>query len=127
MIGRIFLVAFSLCIAACASSGAGTPNPEAAASVSSVDAVATEDVSAEVSDELTDLDTPAVDATASAEPEADPNEVICRREKSTGSNISRRICRTRAEIEARAEADQAALDQMRQQRSGGAQDTNPGG
>ena len=87
--GRIFVATISLCIAACASSGSGTPNPEAEASVSSVDAVTTEEVSADASEELTDLDTPAAEASASAEPAGDPNDVICRREKKTRNNISR--------------------------------------
>ena len=39
----------------------------------------------------------------------DPNEMICRRERATGSHFSRRVCRTRAQREADAEAAQEAM------------------
>jgi hypothetical protein len=125
MIGRILIAAMSMCIAACASSGPEAPDtaePVAAA------AVAPDESLAAATDEITDADTPDAEAVANSEAaDYDPNERVCRRERKTGSNLSRKVCYTRAELEARAEADQAALTQMRNQRSGGAQDTNPGG
>lgn len=41
----------------------------------------------------------AANESAAAET-ADLNEMICRRERATGSHFSRRVCRTRAQIEA---------------------------
>ena len=52
-------------------------------------------------------------------PEDDPNAIICRREKPTGSNMARRVCRTRAEIEAREEKDQDTLRRSRASQTGG--------
>jgi len=48
--------------------------------------------------------TEAVADTGVAEAEAvaaaeDPNEMICRRERATGSHFTRRVCRTRAQLE----------------------------
>lgn len=61
--------------------------------------------------------------TSSAAKEKDPNEIVCRRERATGSNISRKICRTVAEMKAREEEDQAMMRQMRATRSGSENDT----
>lgn len=41
-----------------------------------------------------------------------PDDVICTREKVTGSHFSRKVCRTRGEIEAEREAHQRALDRV---------------
>lgn len=38
-----------------------------------------------------------------------PDDVICKRERVTGSHFPQKICRTRAQIEAKREADQKAL------------------
>jgi hypothetical protein len=125
MIGRISIAAIAVCVAGCASSGPEAPDttePEVAA------AVATDESTATVEDGITDLDTPNAETVASTDAEDyDPNEKVCRREAKTGSNITRKVCYTRAQLDARAEQDQAALTQMRNQRSGGQQQTNPGG
>ena len=42
----------------------------------------------------------------------DPNERICERRQVTGSGIGRRVCYTRAEMEARSEADRQRLEGM---------------
>lgn len=42
----------------------------------------------------------------------DPDKLICTRESETGSFMSKRVCRTRAQIE----ADKRAADDMEQQR-----------
>ena len=53
---------------------------------------------------------------AAAAPEAvaenDPNEKICKRIKSTGSNFTRRRCQTRAEWDAEAKAAKEAVDRL---------------
>jgi len=54
----------------------------------------------------------------------DPNEMICRRERPTGSHFSRRVCRTRAQLEAEQAATQ---DLMRQNRGGAVNPTGSGG
>ena len=47
-----------------------------------------------------------------AEPAADKSELICVRERDTGSRIPRRVCRTRGAIEAERQATQDALKRM---------------
>ncbi len=117
MIYRISLVAISMFVAACASSGPDAPvtnEPEAAAALAPGESSA--------------VDTPNAEAVASTEAkDYDPNELVCRRERATGTKLAKKTCYTRAQLEERAEQDQAALTQMRNQRSGGQQDTNPGG
>ena len=44
---------------------------------------------------------------------ADGSEVICKREKVTGSHRSTRVCRTQAEIDASREASKRAMDTRR--------------
>jgi hypothetical protein len=46
---------------------------------------------------------------AAAQAAANPNERVCIRERVTGSNIPRRVCRTRAEMEALAEQSGEAM------------------
>jgi hypothetical protein len=60
--------------------------------------------------ELDAADTPEI-ADASSDNESD--ELVCRREKQAGSNFSRKVCYTRAQIDARAQKDQDAVRQMR--------------
>ena len=117
MIRVISVAALSLFIGACASTGP-EPSEPAAAPSATANAVAAENP------EMDTTDAPEI---ASAEPEYDPNEVICRREKEMGSNFYKKTCFTRAQLDARQEEDQEALRQMRSMRSGGQQDTNPGG
>ncbi|MFN4295558.1 MAG: hypothetical protein ACK4FB_01865 [Brevundimonas sp.] len=55
---------------------------------------------------------PEVEATVE-QTEADRrNERVCERRPVTGSGIARRVCYTRAEMEARAEADRHRLESM---------------
>lgn len=49
-------------------------------------------------------------AEASAKSVKDPNEKICTIERMTGSNITKRVCMTRAEREAQIEANRSALE-----------------
>jgi hypothetical protein len=104
MIGRISVVAISICIGACASSGPEAP----AASSASVDAVASDNPSAPPAGDLHEPDASDVEKTAS-----DSEEIVCRREKATGTKMTRTVCRTRADIDARAAKDQDALGQSR--------------
>ena len=121
MIGRISVAAISICIGACASSGPEAPAPAVTVSSASVDAVASDNPSAPPAGDLHEMDAPSVEKTASASPEIDPDEIVCRREKVGGSNMMRRVCSTQAEIDARAAKDQEAL---RQSRSGTAAPEN---
>ena len=118
MIGRIPVVAISILIGACASSGPEAPAPAVTASSASVDAVAPDNPSAPPAGDLQDPDAPDMPQTASASPENDPDELICRRERETGSKFTTRICRTRAEIEAREAQDQEILRGMGKIRTG---------
>lgn len=60
---------------------------------------------------------PASSAAGTAEVSAksvkDPNEKICTIERVTGSNITKRVCMTRAEREAQIEANRSALEHGR--------------
>jgi len=62
--------------------------------------------------------------TASVEPESNANEMVCRRERATGSKFSRKVCRSRAEIEARASKDQDKIREMRKINTGSHKDIN---
>jgi hypothetical protein len=60
-----------------------------------------------------------VHATAAVMEADDSDTIVCRRERQTGSKMTVRVCRTRAEIEARAERDQEILRNSRATQSGG--------
>ena len=128
MIGRISVAAILICIGACASSGPEAPAPAATASSASVDAVASDNPSAPPAGVLNELDAPGVEKTSSVSPasesdESESDEIVCRREAATGSKFAVRVCRSRADIEARSEKDQESL---RRSRSGTAADPNAG-
>ena len=53
----------------------------------------------------------AASATAPAPEATDGNELVCRRVRETGSNISKRVCRTRDQLTADSEAARGMLDQ----------------
>ena len=106
MIGRISLAAIAAVLGACASSGPETPAP------ADVDTVASEAAPAE--GEIYDLDAPNVEQTAAVAPEDDGDEIVCRRETITGTRMSHRVCRRRADMEAMEEDSQDALRKMRQ-------------
>ena len=113
MIGRISVAAISIFIGACASSGPEAPAPAVTASSAEVDAVASDETSAPPADDLYDLNAPNVETTASIAPEDNSDEIVCRREIGTGTKFSRKVCRRRADVEARAGDDQEALRKMR--------------
>jgi len=113
MIGRISVAAISICIGACASSGPEAPAPAVTASSARVDAVASDKPSAPPAGVLYDLDAPDVPKTASASPASKSDDIVCTRERPTGSKMSRTVCRSRADIEARAAQDQETLRKIR--------------
>ncbi len=118
MIVRILVTAISIFIAACATSGSEVPAPAVTASSATVDTVASDNPSVPPAGDPQDLDTADTPQTASVSPENDPDEKICSRESETGSKFTTKICRTRAEIEARAEADQALMRTVRKMKTG---------
>ena len=126
MIRQISVAALSICIGACASSGPEAPAPAAMASSETVDAVASDNPASPSEDESHELDAAGVPEIVSASSENESDELVCRREKEAGSNFYRKVCFTRAQIEARAERDQEALRQMRSMKSGSQNETNPG-
>ena len=119
MFGRIIVAAISILITASATSDPEVPAPAVTASLASVDAVVPENPSAPPAVNLQDLDAPDMPQTASASPENDPDEMICRRMRETGSRFTTKICRTRAEIEAREVQDQKIIRGSRSIRTGG--------
>jgi transcriptional regulator of NAD metabolism len=112
MIKPIFLVAIAFCVGACASSGPKAPASAAAVPAENVDAVAANTDPAASEGEIHDLDAPNVELTE-AVTQNDENEVVCRREIITGTRMSHRVCRRRADIEAAEEDGQDALQKMR--------------
>ena len=118
MIGRILVAAISIFIGACASSGPEAPAPAVTASSASVDAVAPDNPSAPPAGDLQGEDAPDMPQTVSASPENDPDELICRRERETGSRFTTKICRTRAEIEAMEAQAQESIRDMTKIRTG---------
>lgn len=50
--------------------------------------------------------------------EAAPDDVICTYEKSVGSHIKRRVCATRADRDAQAQADQEAMSKTQRRGKG---------
>ncbi len=118
MSGRFLLAVVSICIGACASSGPEAPEPVATSSTQGVETVAANNSAAEPAEDFYALEPDGVEPDESEVRPEKSNEMICRREKLTGSNIARRICRTRAEIEAQAAEAQQQLHEMRSPRTG---------
>ena len=116
MLRLILIAVLSVSIAACASSGTEDKSTSPSAQVVTKK-LETDNPDYDVEDLI--MDNKATTALAST----DPDEIVCRREKATGSNISRKVCRRRADIEARADDDQGALNQMRRNASGSFNDT----
>jgi len=93
-------------IAACAASGPELPDSGAA----SPDTVAdTAPASAATVDELEFADAPNAPETVVIR---EPDEVICRMERRTGSHRAQRICRSRADIDREAEQGRDRFDDL---------------
>ena len=118
MIGRILVTVILFFIAGSASSGPEAPASAVTEPSTSVDAVAPGNPQATPAGDHKDPDAAEVVQTVDATPENDPDELICRRERETGSKFTRKICRTRAEIERRREQDQQIM-QTGRKTSGG--------
>ncbi len=107
---RYVVAATFLGIGACATSGPESPVPGAKVDTS---VITSNPTAAE--GEIEVVDVPDVPKTANISGQAnipDPNEIVCRREKKTGSHRVTRVCRKRAQIEARRVADQEAVRKM---------------
>ncbi len=108
---RQFVVAATILgIAACATPGPETPVPSAKVETSVITSTPTV-----AEGEFEDIDVPEVPKMTNIPAQAsnpDPNELICRRERITGSHRVTRVCRKRAQIEARRVADQEAVRKM---------------
>ena len=118
MIGRISAAAIAVCMGACASSGPEAPAAAATASSASADVVAPDDSSTAPEGEIHELDAPDVELTAKAEPGEGADEMVCRMERQTGSNMRVRICRRRSEIDERAAEDQQMMRDARRIKTG---------
>ena len=114
MNARISLLATVFFVSACATSGPEATESSEQVEVSAAETEAPLQASANPQDIVIDQ----------VEIVQDEDDVVCRRERITGSNISRKICRSTASLAARAAEDQAALRQMRSFRSGSLDDTN---
>lgn len=119
MLRQISIVTLSLWFGACASSGPEVRTPEATNPSAAADGVESDLRSDPAEHEIHDLDAPEPEISASASDADKSNEIVCRREKQTGSRMSRKVCRTRAEIDARAEQDQEMMQRSRSTASGG--------
>lgn len=65
---------------------------------------------------------PAMAEATSSQATSTPNpadELVCKRVRETGSNISRKVCRTRAQIEAESNAATDVLERSRRGANGG--------
>jgi len=119
MIRGISLATISLCIGACASSGPEAPAPSVTEASAGADAVVSDNPSAPPEGVvIDDPDAPVVEMSASASAASKSDEIVCRRERQSGTRMTTRVCRTRAEIEARAEKDQDTLRRSRATQSG---------
>ena len=114
MNARISLLAIVFCVSACATSGPEATESSEQVVVSEAETAAPLQASANPQDIVINQ----------VEIVQDEDDVVCRRERATGSNIARKICRSTASLAARAAEDQAALRQMRSFRSGSLDDTN---
>jgi hypothetical protein len=99
-------------IAACSTSGPESPEPAA-----NVENAATNTDTTPVEGQLEVYDVPEVPFVAII-PTREP-EVICDKERRTGTHISKKVCRTRVQMEAEREAVQGTLDDLSRRTTGG--------
>jgi len=83
------------------------------ASSETVDAVASDSPASPSEEETNELDEAGVAEVASASSKSASDDLVCRREKIPGSNFSKKVCFTRAEIDAREQQSQDAVREMR--------------
>lgn len=118
---RILMVCLiSITIGACASTSpeaSDAPAPTGTTASESSGSVTSDNPAGQPLEEGTpELDSSELPQTASADPDYDPNELICKRERQTGSKFTVRTCQTRAEIDARAEQDQEIMEAYQRKR-----------
>ena len=123
---RILLAASALSLASCATPGTTSSGPLPAAGQPASASAESELVAQQAVEpgsaapEGEEIEVVAVPGVAPAPAAAAQvasgagSEVVCRREIPTGSRLPVRVCRSRAEIEARKERDQAWLDEKQQ-------------
>lgn len=119
MYQRYLMAATFLGIAACATSGNESQTPGAAAEnlvlISNPTAAAGESAD---EGKLEDVDVPEIPKVANMSGRTnipDKPDVICRREKPTGSNMARRVCRRQSEIEEMRTVSQDTLKELQRQ------------
>jgi len=113
MIKGISAAALSICVGAFASSGPEATAPAATASSETTNAVASGNPASPSQDGIHEPDEAGAPERASASSENESDQLVCRREKEPGSNFSRKVCYTQAQIDARAEKDKDAVHRMR--------------
>jgi hypothetical protein len=115
MLGRVSVVALSICVGACATTGAETSvrSQTATATAAGQNFVGVSGQSAMQTSEFYALEAPGVPPVTVVTPESMADGIVCRRERQTGTKFARHVCRSRAEIEARAEMDQKMWYQLR--------------
>ena len=109
---RYLITATFLGITACATTGPETPGP----ATNTENANSSADVIA-VENQLEVIDVPEVPVSANV-PSTD--KVVCRKERRMGSNISKKVCRTQAQMEAERESGQDTLDSLSRRTLSGA-------
>jgi len=110
LIRRYLLAATFLSIAACSTSGPESPVPVAKAEMP----VTTSSPTA-AGGVIEDVDVPEVPKIARVVDQTDTprkSDVVCRREKTTGSHRVTQVCRRRADIDATREADQRTVKKL---------------
>ncbi len=103
---RYLLFAALFGLAACATPGPTGP----AVNDGAAGYAAGEDIPTAAADSLEVAEVPVVPIAASASPPQ--NELVCRKVRSVGSNIPKKVCRTRAQLEADRESGQETLDAL---------------
>ncbi len=105
---RYLIAATFLGITACATSGPESPEPAA-----NVENAATNTDTTPVEGQLEVVEVPEVpEVSVSANVPPPENEIVCRRERTTGTYISKKVCRSRAQIAAEREASQDMLEEF---------------
>lgn len=112
MTKQFVIIGTALLLAACATTDQDAVAPANAGSATTVEKTATT-----ATEEAADGEAKTASAT-----EEKKDKIICRKEMVTGSRMTKKVCRTAADIKARAESDKDALRQMRTVRSGSQDD-----
>ena len=120
----ILVCAISVLLGACASTGpevsdaAGSSAPTTGAGTASADNSAVPPLDQTIGEELGDADTgPMPRTNRMVAGGKDPHEIICKRERQTGSKFTVKTCMTRAEMEERAKNDQEIMEVYQRKRA----------